>query len=440
MNPLLYAVGNFVTEAPWYFMTTVPFWGNERIKKNYIFAIILAVNFLRMAASCFLITYVPDGYTIDSYTYTLLPIIFLAVYLACFKMHITKLLYTTLLTFSFATPISFLAALVIQPFLTLSEEVDLDLTGETSWIIAASLLTAASLPFVYRLYSRLLRRALSEFTAKTAAYLCITPALFYMIYVYAGVEEALYGYHILIAIPLLGLFCALVNLRMVKYMHELADNKSDMQTLEMKSEFMLENYQTLEKHFTEIAQMKHEMRHHLFAVRELCENGEREQLLKYLSDIQGDFAEIEGPVACDNRVIQAVLGHAARRAKEMMFQIEFKILSLPPLTVPDTDIVSLFMNLLDNALESCSHIENPKDRWIKVRLKTRQPYFCLSVANARQGTLNQSGDAYISTKTEPVLHGHGIEVVRKITEKHGGLASFEHDTDSFTVEVALPAM
>jgi hypothetical protein len=222
-------------------------------------------------------------------------------------------------------------------------------------------------------------------------------------------------------------------------MQELSGYKSGMKMLEIKNEFMLENYQTLEKHVTEIAQMKHEMRHHLFAVKELCKNGEHEQLLKYLSDIQEDFAEIDEPVVCDNRVIQAVLGRAARRAKEMMFEIEFEISALPPLTIPDTDMVSLFMNLLDNALESCSHIENPKNRWIKVRLKTRQPYFCLSVTNARQGTLSKSGDAYISTKTDPVLHGHGIEIVRKITEKHGGLASFVHNTDSFTAEVALPA-
>jgi sensor histidine kinase regulating citrate/malate metabolism len=122
----------------------------------------------------------------------------------------------------------------------------------------------------------------------------------------------------------------------------------------------------------------------------------------------------------------------------MGFVIDFELLALPPITIPDTDLASLLMNLLDNALESCSHIESPENRWIKVRLKTRKPYLCFSIANASQGVLSKSGDSYISTKDDHMFHGHGIETVRNIASKHGGLSSFEHSTDTFTAEVALP--
>ncbi|MCL2078577.1 MAG: GHKL domain-containing protein [Oscillospiraceae bacterium] len=218
---------------------------------------------------------------------------------------------------------------------------------------------------------------------------------------------------------------------------ELAGYKSGMQMMEIKNRLIMENYKDLESHFTQIAQMKHELRHHLFAIKEIYESGEHERLLTYLADVQSSVAEIDDPISCGNRVIQAILGHASRRAREMSFEIKFDILPLPSLSIPDTDLVSLLMNLLDNALESCARIQNIKDRWIKVRLKTRHPYLCLSVANARQGAISREGDTYVSSKESGLLHGHGIEIIRRIADKHDGFTAFEHSADAFEAEVAL---
>ncbi|MCL2031593.1 MAG: GHKL domain-containing protein [Oscillospiraceae bacterium] len=218
---------------------------------------------------------------------------------------------------------------------------------------------------------------------------------------------------------------------------DIAGQVRQNRAMEIKNAFLLENYETLEKHFTEIARVKHDTRHHLFAIRTLLDNREHERLAHYLSDIQGGFEEIEEPVACGNRVIQAILGQAVRRAREMGFSIEFEILPLPPLSIPDADLVSLFTNLLDNALESCAKIQSSENRWIKVRLKCRAPYLILSVSNARQGTVSMDGNAYISAKDNALLHGHGIAIVKKTAEKHGGFASFEHTESAFAAEAAL---
>ena len=212
---------------------------------------------------------------------------------------------------------------------------------------------------------------------------------------------------------------------------ELAGYRSGLYMMEVKNDFLQKNYQTLESHFTQIARMKHEMNHHMFAIRTLFKNGDYELLDKYLSDIQAGFAELEEPVACGSRVIQAILGHAAGRARAMGFEIGFEVLPLPTLPVPDSDLVSLFMNLLDNALESCANIPDVKARWITVRIKTRPPYLCLSVRNAL-------GEA--AGGKDPVLRGHGLGIVRKTTEKHGGIASFEYTENAFNAEIALPVI
>lgn len=440
MNPILYALGTLVSEAPWFFLTTVPFWGYERVKKKWIALILLAFTLLRTVAGYGIVTWVPGGLELLEYSFLLQLLLLLAAYSICYKVHMIKLLYATLLTVSISMPLNMLATLIAMPFVTLSLEVDVIMEATPVWILAVAVLTATAAPFVYLLFSRILRGALSGFSAKTVLYLCATPGLFFLFYAYSIFAVPYFNGVYLLITPVAGVFCAYINLRMILNLRELAQYKSDMQIQEMKNEYLLENYQTLENHYKQISETKHEIRHHLFAIRTLLDNGEYGKIGTYLSDIDGHFTEAPELVPCENRILQAVLSHFARRARESGFSIQFEILPLPDLRLPDADLVSLLMNLLENALESCGNIPDGKDRWITVKLKTRPPYLCLSICNARRGELIVSGDSYASTKNASALHGHGIAVVRKIMDKHNGLISFEHTDDTFCVEVALPVI
>ncbi|MCL2030153.1 MAG: GHKL domain-containing protein [Oscillospiraceae bacterium] len=230
---------------------------------------------------------------------------------------------------------------------------------------------------------------------------------------------------VMVSAALMMCYMLFVNTR------ELAGYRSGLRRMELKNDFLQRNYQTLEGYLTRIARMKHETRHHLFAIRTLAKSGEYERLDEYLSDIQAEYAEMEAPAAGGSRVIQAVLSHAADRAREMGFALELDILPVPALSVPDADLVSLFMNVLDNALESCARIGDPGARWITVRLKARPPYLCLSVRNAPGAP---------EAEKDPILHGHGMKIIRKIAAKHGGLVSFSQTKDAFGAEIALPVL
>lgn len=440
MNPVSYALGTFVSEAPWFLLTAIPFRGSERIKKKWIALILPAFILLRTAAGYGIAAVFSDGPDLLDYSFLLQPLLLLAAYSICYKVHIIKLLYAVLLTVSISMPISMLAALLAMPFVTLSCETDLIMETAFPWMLAVAALTALAAPFVCRLYGKMLRAALTGFPVKTVLYLCATPALFFLFYTYSIFAVPYFNVVYLFLTPVTGVFCACLNLRMLLNLQELARYKSDMQIQEMKNEYLLGNYQTLENHYRQISETKHEMRHHLLAIRTLLDAGEYGQLDAYLSDMEEHFVQIQAPVPCENRVIQAVLGHAARRAEELGFSIQFEMLPLPDLRIPDVELVSLLMNLLENALESCEKIPDCKDRWIRVKLKTRPPYLCLSICNARCGELSVNGGSYASTKDTSPLHGHGIAVVRKIVDRHDGLISFEHTDDMFCAEIALPVI
>ena len=220
---------------------------------------------------------------------------------------------------------------------------------------------------------------------------------------------------------------------------EIFTYKTDMQMLETKNGLLLENYQSIESYIKQIAMMKHEMLNHLFAINILLENGEHERLAQYLNDIQGSYLAPAEPLFCGHRLIQSMLWHANQRARQISAETSIEVSALPPISITDADAVSLLMNLLNNALESCEKIQPPDKRWIEVVIKCRAPYLCISVKNALHNETRPvpRNSILATTKKDAAFHGYGISIVQDVAKKYNGFATFECSGDTFVAEAAL---
>ena len=220
---------------------------------------------------------------------------------------------------------------------------------------------------------------------------------------------------------------------------ELFTYKSSAQMLKVSNELLLESFDRIESYSDQIALMKHEMNHHLFAIKILLADREYDKLAGYLSDISETYYESLEPFFCGHRLIQSILGQANYRAHQSGIAIRFDIMELPPMSIKDTDTVELLMNLLDNALESCEKIQPVERRWIAVSIKRDDtPYLHISVKNAvLNHAVKREHGVFISSKNEDVFHGHGIAVVQGIVKKYNGFIDFNHTEDSFAAVAAL---
>jgi len=213
--------------------------------------------------------------------------------------------------------------------------------------------------------------------------------------------------------------------------------KSDMQMLATKNDLLFENYQSVESYIKKIALMKHEMLNHLLAIRILLDNGEFERLEQYLAAIKDSYLVAAEPIFCGHHLIQSILGHMNQQARQIGVETKIEVSTLPPMSITDADAVSLFMNLFNNALESCKKIQPPDRQWIKVAIKCRAPYLYISVKNALHHEIKPKNSILATAKKEAALHGNGIPIVRNIVKKYNGFATFEYTEDSFTAEAAL---
>ena len=218
---------------------------------------------------------------------------------------------------------------------------------------------------------------------------------------------------------------------------ELFTYKADAQILETKNELLLESYKSIESYMNQIASMKHEMKNKLLTMRILVDNNEYDRLAKCLAEVQDSYSSVVEPVLCGHHLIQSILSHANQLAHQNNIKINFDVDELHSLSITDADTVSLLMNLLNNAFESCEKIQPPMQRWISVSLKCRAPYLSVSVVNAMSHEVKHKDGVFFSTKKDSALHGHGISIVQSIVKKYDGISSFENTDDSFVAKTAL---
>ena len=94
----------------------------------------------------------------------------------------------------------------------------------------------------------------------------------------------------------------------------------------------------------------------------------------------------------------------------------------------DTELCSLMLNLLDNALEAASS-PGVKRRYIKLDMHLQNNYFVFTCENG--ATLD-----WINKETTPE-RGLGLKIIQQIVARYGNLFDTEYGDDYYRVTVPL---
>lgn len=105
--------------------------------------------------------------------------------------------------------------------------------------------------------------------------------------------------------------------------------------------------------------------------------------------------------------------------------------------ISDTDLYSLFGNLLDNAIEAVRSLESDR-RVIGVSVKAIDGMLLVKVYNNYKGKIRFEEDLPVTSKEDKSSHGFGLRSVRRIVEKYNGEMAISTENGIFEVDIALP--
>ena len=104
----------------------------------------------------------------------------------------------------------------------------------------------------------------------------------------------------------------------------------------------------------------------------------------------------------------------------------------------ESEICSLFGNIVDNAVTAVSHLKDEEKRTINILVRMRGNFLSIHEENYFEGELRASADGFETTKKDKEHHGFGLKSIRMITENHHGDMSVTAENGVFNINILIP--
>ena len=217
----------------------------------------------------------------------------------------------------------------------------------------------------------------------------------------------------------------------------IARTQSDARALVLKNQLVMENYSALEEKLRETARSRHESAHRLAVLDALVQQEDLAGLRRCIESWKQE-AEKSQLRFCEQIAVNAILQDAAGRAEKLGIAFHAAVTVPKDLPIPDEDLCTLLMNLLDNALEGASRTPEGREKAIWFQMKAAGSFLPVLCENTFDGKVMTDGHGKPqTTKPDPAVHGFGIEQMRAVAEKYGSILDISWTEERFTVQTAL---
>ena len=432
----------FLNSFPYMRIVLHPFRPRWRFGRVVTLSLLLLITALQMAGTVFRLCFTETPTPIFDVIFSLLYVVYIPLVI---RDHMGKLAFTVLVMMDLGNLVVVVSKCVEGQFFH-----DLALLryhfSYSLFMLAVELIF---LPLIYLAIFRGIRSGDAEDAGSGESrymwrYLWMVPAVFYLIWMqhfYASGKSALEnaldiistGYLLLIDAGSVLIYRVIVQLERTlgRNRRLLAENHAlNLQSVQ---------YDNLRKRVEETRRARHDLRHHIMLLKNIRTSGDLAALDELLAGYP-DLESLDRPLLyCENDMVNAILAHFGDQAAERGIRYTVKLDLPEDVFVEKPDLAVLFGNLLENALEAAFH--GGAEGFVSVsgvasRRASGYDSMTLIVENSCGETpqQNRSG-VFLSTKHSG--EGIGIESVRSIVERYGGVSSFTPGEGVFTASIIL---
>lgn len=201
--------------------------------------------------------------------------------------------------------------------------------------------------------------------------------------------------------------------------------------LENQLDSQLAHYDALTEQYEYIRSMRHDIYHHLNTINILLQEGKHTEASEYAELLIPMQQYISKLGECQNPIVDAFLYDKVQEAEKKGIRVVPKILLPSALPISNTDLIVLFANIMDNAIEACSSIENAD---ITISAAISKGYLVVRETNPF------SAESSAKARRIPELErGVGFHILDDLAKKYNGNFTHEFNDDRFEVSVMLKA-
>jgi len=241
-----------------------------------------------------------------------------------------------------------------------------------------------------------------------------------------------------IAAAIAGLLFALGNAFIIFYLYNtlskvVAENV-EFALYAKEKEYYLAQCELMQESLESIKSLRHDMKFHLATARDFTANNKAQEATDYLNSLLGSIEENEMYSNTKNIAFDSIINFKLQNAIKENVKLDIKLLIPTFLHVEVADIVTIIGNLLDNALDAVSKVD---DKQIKLDIEYSREILFIRVENTFDGLVEYDKDENIITRKSGKDHGRGLKNIRKSVEEYNGHVEISHNESTFSVGVLL---
>lgn len=181
---------------------------------------------------------------------------------------------------------------------------------------------------------------------------------------------------------------------------------------------------------------RHDFNNHLGVIYGLLENGEEDRGKAYAKQLVKRSEKYRNIVNIPYPMLRAMLNYKLSGAEEAGIDLRLDVRVPKGLVLNEIDTTVILGNLLDNAIEACSRLEE-SERYLQFSLAYKPDYLVIRVENPMEGELAEVEGFYSTSKPDSENHGFGLKNVAYLVNRHHGLMKIKPKAGVFAVRIAL---
>lgn len=215
------------------------------------------------------------------------------------------------------------------------------------------------------------------------------------------------------------------------------NQKMQNEIINHKIEYYEKQAEVIQKNSDEVKQLRHDIKNHIIVIEELSRANDLQGVLDYISNISKKLTASNEFCCTGIIAVDSIVNYKLSLAQEQGVRVTSQITIPNSLNVEPNDFVSIFGNLLDNALEAVLKVDDNK--FIDLYCEYDKGFIFIVIKNSYDGNLFVSDNKYLTTKNDKkVMHGVGLQSIKATVEKHNGEIKIEHNENEFKVKIFLP--
>lgn len=160
-----------------------------------------------------------------------------------------------------------------------------------------------------------------------------------------------------------------------------------------------------------------------------------------LDEINDAISIYDAGVKTGNEVLDIILTEKSLLCREKNIKITCLADGAPLSFMKKGDIYALFGNILDNAIEAATKLDDGEKRCVSLNVSAKEKFISVVCSNYFNGKIYFGADGLpVTDKEDKENHGFGLKSISTVVEKYGGDLSVDAREDLFRLDILIPVV